>query len=59
VDTITITVSLQTINTIGQALQEMPFKLAHPAIAEIEPQVQKFREERNKKALAPEISKVE
>lgn len=41
-ETINLTISAQTLNAIGVALQELPFKLAKPAIDEIEKQVQKY-----------------
>lgn len=38
---ITLVISAQTLNTIGAALQELPYKVASPAIKEIDEQVQK------------------
>jgi hypothetical protein len=38
-ETITLTISAQTLNTIGAALRELPYKLAKPAIDEIDKQV--------------------
>lgn len=46
--TITITISAQTLNTIAAALQEIPYKLAKPAIAEIEAEVNKYLSEQKK-----------
>lgn len=39
-ETVTITISAQTLNTIGAALQEIAYKFAAPALKEIEAQVQ-------------------
>lgn len=39
-ETITITISAQTLAAIGVGLQELPFKIANPAINEIDLQVQ-------------------
>ena len=39
---ITITISAQTLNTIGAGLRELPYKIAEPAIAEIDKQVQDY-----------------
>lgn len=36
---ITITISATTLNTIGAGLQELPFKIANPALQEIDKQV--------------------
>jgi hypothetical protein len=36
---ITITISAQTLNTIGAGLQELPYKVSAPAIKEIDTQV--------------------
>jgi hypothetical protein len=36
---ITITISAQTLNTVGAALQELPYKVSAPAIKEIDVQV--------------------
>jgi hypothetical protein len=41
-ETITITISAQTLNTIGAALQELPYKVAQPAINEIDKQVKEY-----------------
>ena len=41
-ETITITISAQTLNTIGAGLQELPYKAASPAIKEIDEQVQEY-----------------
>lgn len=38
-ETVTLVLSAQTYNTIVQALQEMPWKLANPALNEINPQI--------------------
>lgn len=40
---ITLTISAQTLNTIGAALQELPYKMAAPAIKEIDVQVQEHQ----------------
>lgn len=45
---ITVKISAQTLNTIGAALREIPYKLAAPAIQEIEIQVQLFLAEKNR-----------
>lgn len=42
---IKITISAQTLNTIGAGLQELPYKVAHPAIVEIDKQVKIYLEE--------------
>jgi len=39
-ETIDLKISAQTLNTIGAALRELPYRLSHPAIQEIEVQVQ-------------------
>lgn len=44
---ITLTISAQTLNAIGAALQEIPYKLAAPAIKEIDEQVKAFVERQN------------
>lgn len=36
---ITLKISAQTLNTIGAALQELPYKVSAPAIKEIDEQV--------------------
>lgn len=41
-NSVTITLSAATLNTIGAALGEIPFKIARPAVAEIEAQVSKY-----------------
>lgn len=46
-DKITITISAQTLNTIGAGLQELPYKVASPAIQEIDKQVQAFLAEKD------------
>lgn len=38
-DKVTITLGVQAYNTIVQALQDMPWKLANPVFQEIDPQV--------------------
>ena len=43
---ITITISAQTLNTIGAALNELPYKIAAPAIQEIDAQVQQALKDR-------------
>lgn len=43
---ITITISAQTLNTIGAALQELPYKVSAPAIQEIDIQVKKHLEDK-------------
>jgi hypothetical protein len=40
VETITLVITAATLNTIGAALQELPYKVALPAITEINSQVQ-------------------
>jgi len=39
---ITLKISATTLNTIGAGLQELPYKLANPAIAEIDSQVKQY-----------------
>lgn len=39
---ITITISAITLNTIGAGLREIPYKLADPAIKEIDKQVREY-----------------
>lgn len=41
-DFITITISAITLNTIGAGLRELPYKLANPAIEEIDKQVRDY-----------------
>lgn len=50
-ETITITIKFSTLHLIGAALQEIPYKLAAPAIQEIEAAVQKSQAEKS-----PEVS---
>lgn len=38
-NTVTLVLSVQTYNTIVQGLQELPWKIANPALAEIDPQM--------------------
>lgn len=38
----TLVISAQTLNTIGAALSELPYKIAAPAIQEVNEQVQKY-----------------
>jgi hypothetical protein len=38
-NTVTLVLSVQTYNTIIQGLQELPWKIANPALAEIDPQM--------------------
>jgi hypothetical protein len=45
-ETITLTISAQTLNTIGAALQEISYKIAKPAIDEIDKQVQEHVRQR-------------
>lgn len=45
-ETITLTISAQTLNTIGAGLQELPYKLSAPAIKEIDEQVQRYLEDK-------------
>lgn len=45
-DKITLKLSVQTYNTIIQALQEVPWKLANPALMEIEPQLRAALDEK-------------
>lgn len=39
---ITITISAQTLQVIGAGLQELPYKISNPAIAEIDKQVKEY-----------------
>jgi hypothetical protein len=39
---ITITISAQTLGTIGAGLNELPYKVAKPAIEEIDKQVKEY-----------------
>lgn len=48
-DRITITISQSTLATIGQGLVELPFKIANPAIMEINKQVAEFNKEQDRK----------
>ncbi len=43
---IDLRISAQTLNTIGAALQELPYKIAKPAMVEIEEQVKKYLEQK-------------
>lgn len=43
---ITITISARTLNTVGAGLQELPYKLAQPALVEIDAQVKKYLEQK-------------
>jgi hypothetical protein len=43
---VTITISAITLNTIGAALQELPYKLANPAVMEIDKQVRQYLAEK-------------
>lgn len=43
---ITITISAQTLATLGAGLQELPYKVSKPAIDEIQVQVDKFLEDK-------------
>lgn len=45
---ITLRISAQTLNTIGAALQELPHKIARPALDEIDRQVKAHLDERTK-----------
>lgn len=54
---ITLTISAKTLNTIGVGLQELPFKLAKPAIDEIDAQVREYlarKEQTNDRAKSGE-----
>lgn len=53
-DKVTITLSAQTYNRIVQAVQELPWKLAQPVFAEIDPQVHKALVEDSQKNQAAE-----
>jgi hypothetical protein len=46
-ETITITITAQTLNAIGAGLNELPYKVANPAIAEIQAQVKSYLENKN------------
>lgn len=46
---ITITISAQTLGTIGTALNELPYKMAKPAIDEIDVQVRTYLADKKKK----------
>lgn len=43
---ITVTISAQTLATLGAGLQELPYKVAKPAIDEIQVQVNKYLEDK-------------
>lgn len=54
----TITISAKTLNTIGAGLNELPYKLAKPAIDEIDVQVRSYlaaKESTNDRATRSEI----
>ncbi len=44
---ITLKISAQALNTIGAALNELPYKIANPVIKEIDAQVQRHIGEKN------------
>jgi hypothetical protein len=55
---ITITISAKTLNTIGAGLQEIPYKLAKPAVDEIDAQVRQYlaqKESHNERAPRGEV----
>lgn len=52
-ESITITITAQTLNTIGAGLQELPYKHAAPAIKEIEEQVNAFLKEKHNGTNGP------
>lgn len=52
-ETITLVISAQTLNTIGAALAELPYKVAAPALQEIQAQVDAHLKEKNDAAEAP------
>lgn len=45
---ITLTISAQTLGTIGAGLQELPYKLANPALQEIDRQVKQYLEQKGR-----------
>lgn len=45
---ISLTISAQTLNTLGAALQELPYKLANPAILEIDAEVKRYLAQKEK-----------
>lgn len=45
---ITLKISAITLNTIGAGLQELPYKLAYPAVQEIDKQVKLHLEQKEK-----------
>lgn len=45
---ITITISARTLNAIGAGLQELPYKVSHPAIQEIDKQVKMHLEQKER-----------
>lgn len=57
-ESITITISALTLNTIGAALQELPYKVANPAIKEIDKQVRMHLEQKEKSNDRAESCKV-
>lgn len=55
---IKLTISATTLNTIGAALQELPYKISKPAIEEIDSQVRKHLEQKesgNDRAKGSEV----
>jgi hypothetical protein len=46
VETITITITAATLQAIGMGLREIPYKIAQPAIAEIDEQVKSYLAEK-------------
>lgn len=52
---ISLRISAKTLNTVGAGLQELPYKLAKPALDEIDEQVQRhIREQTNDRAKSGE-----
>lgn len=47
-NSVTITISAATLNAIGAGLNELPHKIARPAIVEVEEQVNKFLADQKK-----------
>lgn len=50
-ESITITITAQTLNAIGAGLNELPYKVAAPAIKEIEEQVNAYLKEKQRGTL--------
>jgi hypothetical protein len=53
---VNLKLSLSTYNTIIQALQEMPWKLAHPVFQEIDPQIRAALAKSGQKGSNPSTS---